>query len=53
MTLPSTKSDRQMAVIIPYPEWMFFGGDIKVDYKMTKNGGDMKVEWKKFKVEEI
>ena len=33
--------------------WCFFGGDIKVDYKMTKNGGDMKVEWRKFKVEEI
>ena len=31
----------------------FSGGDIKVDCKMTKNGGDMKVEWRKFKVEEI
>ena len=36
-----------------YPEWIFFGGDIKVDYKMTKDGGDMKLEWRKFKVEEI
>ena len=31
----------------------FSGGDMKVDYKMTKNGGDMKLEWRKFKVEEI
>ena len=31
----------------------FSGGDMKVDYKMTKNGGDMKPEWRKFKVEEI
>ena len=31
----------------------FSGGDMKVDCKMTKNGGDMKLEWRKFKVEEI
>ena len=31
----------------------FSGGDMKVDCKMTKNGGDMKPEWRKFKVEEI
>ena len=31
----------------------FSGGDMKVDYKMPKNGGDMKPEWRKFKVEEI